>query len=256
MRTKINKIAVLLIILFTTIAGVAQAADVTMHALGATKQVLDATTDTVKAGYYSATTLHAIDADLNAGNIAVSTTIFGITGTYTGSNYALPDTGVTLCYDSGNSVTPCAGTGQDGYYNPSTTQMSYSSSVISGAAITIDNRTGLMWAQDGEGAGCKGAASKVTWLNAIIFCEGLSFAGYDDWRLPNVKELMSIVDYSRGYPVVNVTFFPNTNPDNYKSSTTDAASTGNTYNVQFFSGKVESGSKGSAHSVRCVRAGP
>ncbi|MBU2574619.1 MAG: hypothetical protein KKH28_11140, partial [Elusimicrobia bacterium] len=56
-------------------------------------QTLDPANDTVLAGYYAATTLSAVDADLAAGNIAVSTTIFGKAGAYIGNN--LPDTGQT-----------------------------------------------------------------------------------------------------------------------------------------------------------------
>ncbi|MCA9351441.1 hypothetical protein KC929_01525 [Patescibacteria group bacterium] len=44
-------------------------------------QTLSATSETVSAGYYNATTLSAVDGDLAAGNIASGTTIFGIAGT-------------------------------------------------------------------------------------------------------------------------------------------------------------------------------
>lgn len=53
-----------------------------------------------------------------------------------------------------------------------------------------DNETGLMWMQDDNGEG-------VTWEEALAYAEGFEFAGYSDWRLPNVKELQSIVDYTR-----------------------------------------------------------
>jgi hypothetical protein len=53
-----------------------------------------------------------------------------------------------------------------------------------------DSATGLMWTQDGTGEG-------VTWQDALLYCEEMDWAGYDDWRLPNAKELQSIVDYSR-----------------------------------------------------------
>lgn len=61
----------------------------------------------------------------------------------------------------------------------------------------IDNRdgtitdlsTGLMWMQNDSGA--------MQWEDALVWAEGLNYAGYSDWRLPDVKELQSIVDYSR-----------------------------------------------------------
>jgi hypothetical protein len=52
-----------------------------------------------------------------------------------------------------------------------------------------DIATGLMWQQDDSGEG-------LDWEESLGYCEVLDTAGYDDWRLPNVKELQSIVDYS------------------------------------------------------------
>ncbi len=53
-----------------------------------------------------------------------------------------------------------------------------------------DEATGLMWQQADSGAG-------YTWEQALAYAEALDFAGHDDWRLPNVKELQSILDYTR-----------------------------------------------------------
>jgi len=50
--------------------------------------------------------------------------------------------------------------------------------------ITDDSKTGT-------------EAGALDWEGAISFCEDLKFAGYTDWRLPNIKELQSIVDYTR-----------------------------------------------------------
>ena len=58
----------------------AGAADITTHVLGGRQQALSASTTTVPAGYYSPTTLTAVDPDLAAANIVLSTTIFGVTG--------------------------------------------------------------------------------------------------------------------------------------------------------------------------------
>ena len=59
-----------------------------------------------------------------------------------------------------------------------------------GDGTVTDSATGLTWTQDDSGEG-------LNWADALAYCEGLDFAGFDDWRLPNVKELQSIVDYSR-----------------------------------------------------------
>lgn len=59
-----------------------------------------------------------------------------------------------------------------------------------------DNATGLMWMQDDSGEG-------MLWQEALAYAETKEFAGYTDWRLPDVKELQSIVDYSRSPATTN-----------------------------------------------------
>lgn len=59
-----------------------------------------------------------------------------------------------------------------------------------GNGTITDRATGLMWMKDDNGAG-------VTWEAALRYAHSSSHAGYRDWRLPNAKELQSIVDYSR-----------------------------------------------------------
>lgn len=59
-----------------------------------------------------------------------------------------------------------------------------------GNGTIADNATGLMWMQDDNG-------SAILWKDALDYCENLEFAGYNDWRLPNAKELQSILDYTR-----------------------------------------------------------
>jgi hypothetical protein len=59
-----------------------------------------------------------------------------------------------------------------------------------GDGTVSDLATGLTWMQADSGR-------KLDWGQALAYCESLSFAGHDDWRLPNAKELHSIVDYKR-----------------------------------------------------------
>ena len=58
-----------------------------------------------------------------------------------------------------------------------------------GDGTVTDHATGLMWSQADKGEG-------LLWADALAYAENSELAGYDDWRLPNVKELQSIVDYS------------------------------------------------------------
>ena len=59
--------------------------------------------------------------------------------------------------------------------------------------------TGLMWMKLDSGH-LKAGSNKdgrLNWGEALEWAENLKYAGYSDWRLPNAKELQSIVDYSR-----------------------------------------------------------
>ncbi len=62
-----------------------------------------------------------------------------------------------------------------------------------------DTATGLMWTRvDSGDPGLYGENDgALTWSDALNLAESSDFAGYDDWRLPNAKELQSIVDYTR-----------------------------------------------------------
>ena len=62
--------------------------------------------------------------------------------------------------------------------------------IDNGNSTISDNNTGLMWAQGDDGV-------TLDWENALSYAESSELAGYTDWRLPNVKELQGIVDYSR-----------------------------------------------------------
>lgn len=68
-----------------------------------------------------------------------------------------------------------------------------------GNGTITDNLSGLMWPKTPDG-------NTYTWEQALSSCENFSFAGYDDWRLPNIKELQSLNDESRINPPVNPLF--------------------------------------------------
>lgn len=65
-----------------------------------------------------------------------------------------------------------------------------------GNGTITDNATGLMWQQADDG-------TTRDWGNSLSYAENLSLAGHTDWRLPNAKELHSIVDYTRAPDVTN-----------------------------------------------------
>ncbi|MBU0490286.1 MAG: DUF1566 domain-containing protein [Chloroflexi bacterium] len=86
--------------------------------------------------------------------------------------------------------------------------------VANGDGTVTDNATGLMWAQDDSGDG-------MNWEEALAWVaqkNAENYLGYSDWRLPNAKEMQSLVDYSRAPnatgsaaidPVFNITSITN-----------------------------------------------
>ena len=69
--------------------------------------------------------------------------------------------------------------------------------VDNGNNTITDNATNLMWTQSDGG-------EKMDWEHALAYAESATLAGYNDWRLPNVKELQSIVDYTKSPSATNV----------------------------------------------------
>ena len=116
--------------------------------------------------------------------------------------------------------------------------------------IVTDSITKLQWQDDTVG-------EKLAWEAAIAQCEALDLGGYTDWRLPNIKELSSIIDDTRHTPAVTLVF-QNTAVDFYDvywSSTTYAKYDVQAFLVRFKKGNVEVQYKSYDNHVRCVRVG-
>jgi hypothetical protein len=87
-----------------------------------------------------------------------------------------------------------------------------------------DNATGLMWSKDDNG-------EAINWEAALNYAKDANLAGYNDWRLPNAKELQSLADYSGIFPVLDSTVFNLTELTNtvYDSETGNVIDTQLTY---------------------------
>ena len=97
------------------------------------------------------------------------------------------------------------------------------------------------------------------WEDALVTCEGLSYAGYTDWRVPNVRELLSIMDFEPSSGArLNSVAFPNTVIDDYYwTSTTYMPDTATVWIIHFGVNAPSNGNKTSDYLVlRCVRGGP
>ncbi len=76
-----------------------------------------------------------------------------------------------------------------------------------GDGTITDFATALMWQKGYAGdVNGDGEIEKFKWRGARAYCEESDYAGFQDWRMPNINELMSIVDYSRSYPAINGAF--------------------------------------------------
>ncbi len=111
-----------------------------------------------------------------------------------------------------------------------------------------DLLTGLMWKQ-------VPLIDSVTWEQALIDAEGLSFAGYSDWRLPDIKELQSINDEGQINPSVNLTFFTGMKIGNYWSSTTLPNQTSKAWYLDTHFGITTYLEKTNKNYIICVRNG-
>jgi len=147
----------------------------------------------------------------------------------------LPATGQTLCYDTpepdpsgpdvdsvevacGSAVCP----GQDGLDQAGCLSDANrfilhlgANGVLDDPDMPVDDTvtdrcTGLMWQaytadvdKDGmfeRGNGPFESHDRVLWCEALFYCESLSFAGFSDWRLPNVHEAESLFEHGRVLP--------------------------------------------------------
>ncbi|MCK5917725.1 MAG: DUF1566 domain-containing protein [Cocleimonas sp.] len=136
-----------------------------------------------------------------------------------------------------------------------------------------DCSTNLMWKKYSEGQSSitcgKGMVRQYTWENAINRFKQSSFAGYNDWRLPTIKELRSLTSCDRqviaprlatsllrdqcSKPTINNNIFPNTAPTRYWTSSTFFNKEDHAWALHFDSGSDEESLKYYNASVRLVR---
>ena len=125
------------------------------------------------------------------------------------ADYIIVDTNQSSCYDNFSEITcPQIGQafyGQDGQYDGTTPAYH-----DNGDGTVTDLSTGLMWQQDPDldGDGDIDVDDKLVFDEAVSGANTFDLAGYNDWRLPTIKELYSLMDFSGSTGMSAVTSVP------------------------------------------------
>ena len=116
--------------------------------------------------------------------------------------------------DISNAVTSC----DNGYVNTAMSATTPTNAFVThGDGTVTHTATGLMWmrctiGQTWDGNTCTGSGYEAfdSWMRALHDTDGYTFAGYNNWRLPNKNELASIIEEKCYAPAINSEIFPNT----------------------------------------------
>jgi len=115
---------------------------------------------------------------------------------------------------------------------------------VSNNGVVADIKTNLHWIKSWNS---DWNTNRFDWHGALNHCENLVFAGQSSWRLPNIKELSSIIDRTHVYPAIDTEAFDQAQGDaRYWSSTPG-------WFVDLAEGAVSSASTTSQYFSKCVR---
>lgn len=165
----------------------------------------------------------------------------------------LPKTGQSTVYVIGG----------DGYYQAgwwkglkiANNKTRFIAKTFNGDDVVVDRATGLMWAADGAAAGCLIVTSSL--IQCITYAEGLTFAGFSDWRVPNLFELLSLMNYEETDLLIPEPPFSNTHWENwYITTTTKADAADYVYMIGMTDGLIYPKIRYfEEYYLRCVRGG-
>ena len=168
-------------------------------------------------------------------------------------------TGQTKCSDSSNFINCNSSSigdfyGQDAHYAAQGTCIPKKFKIddsVPEEKTVIDENFGLEWQQTIS-------TENKSWEDAVKYCEDSIYGGHDDWRLPTIKELFSIVDHGKNDFAIDTTFFPDTPIKKYDrlwSSSSAAVDSKLQWLISYYSLGQASYCQRAASSayVRCVR---
>ena len=113
--------------------------------------------------------------------------------------------------------------------------------------MAVDHRTGLTW-QDNRFV----ESERVTYAQAEKLCKELRLGKFDDWRIPTIKELNSIIDYKKYDPAI-LDGFSIAESSYYWSSTQYMGDPDKVWGIDFKDGAADANGKAYDRRIRCVR---
>jgi hypothetical protein len=134
----------------------------------------------------------------------------------------------------------------------------------------LDETTNLIWTKcsisgttgnplDDFGGSCNSpvpGTDNIIWTDALSTCENSSYGGSDNWRLPSLRELASIIKHDVAIGPYIDDIFPKTYNDRYWTSTSRADFGTIGRDIIFTTGQIAGNWKTLFNFVRCVRDGP
>jgi hypothetical protein len=219
---------------------------------------------TIADGYHNGLGSVAGDSDLAASNIVSGVNLFGVVGTAGTAASPVPRTGQTISYGARDD-----GALEIGAVLPTPR---FTVNVDSNGdgdcddpgeacdGTVTDNLTRLIWLKDANCFGTQTWGTALSYVNTLNSgeCSLSDGSNEGDWRLPNVRELFSLVDFSQrapalptGHPFVAVGF------DRYWTSTTRKYDTAYAYYLDIYgNGYIGANYKSNIYFVWPVRGGP
>lgn len=169
---------------------------------------------------------------------------------------AVPKTGQAVCWNAAGTPITCTGTGQDGALQKGVSTSPRFTDLGNGAVR--DNLTGLVWLKNAicfpAGIWTAALSDANTLASGACGLTDGSVAG--DWRLPNLKELLSVIDYGHSSPALPPGHPFSVYNVNYWASTTLVPVPTNAWSVNIDNGYAPNYDKSYTFYVWPVRGGP
>jgi hypothetical protein len=122
----------------------------------------------------------------------------------------------------------------------------YTILTVGSEAVVRDEVTRLVWQRRLD-------PRRFTWKDAMAYCDVLTLAGWDDWRLPSRIELVSLLNLGRTNPSIDIAAFPDTPGEWFWTASRQANDEGRAWFVYFYFGYPDTDPDGNTYPARCVR---